>query len=196
MLPIAFLEHELPGRMRLRVPSMRGDPSFFQNAVRDLADRPFIHALRVNPDTGSILISHSGDTDAIRASAAERGIFDLRLQESGRLPDPCERAADGGAVEPSLLNAAAAALVGLGVYQIVRGDPLGTATESFWHAYAAHRFLKSPLLASALLGLGLIQFLRGHVLGTASALLFYALMIQHLAELPAATDNRPEDAPT
>lgn len=67
--------------------------------------------------------------------------------------------------------------------------PWGTGSEFFWHGYAAHRLLRSPLVASALVGVGVLQFLRGRVLGSPSALLFYALVIHYVGNA-ADTDRR------
>jgi hypothetical protein len=33
VLPMAYIEHQIPGRMRLRVPERRGDVGFFQSIV-------------------------------------------------------------------------------------------------------------------------------------------------------------------
>ncbi|MDK1493180.1 hypothetical protein QN219_24565 [Sinorhizobium sp. 7-81] len=45
------------------------------------------------------------------------------------------------------------------------------------------------MLASTLAGIGVLQLLRGRVLGSASAFVFYALVIQYLAN--AADTDRP-----
>jgi len=40
MIPVAYIEHQLPGRVRLRVPSRRGEVPFFEKVVRELSKHP------------------------------------------------------------------------------------------------------------------------------------------------------------
>jgi len=45
MIPVAYIEHQLPGRVRLRVPSRRGEVPFFEKVVRELSKHPAIREL-------------------------------------------------------------------------------------------------------------------------------------------------------
>ncbi|WEX89898.1 hypothetical protein PZN02_005230 [Sinorhizobium garamanticum] len=191
MLPIAFLEHESPGRVRLKVPSKRGDASFFQGVERDLADNGVIGVLKTNHQTGSITIWHTGDIDALRDDAAARRIFELRAERPGTSARAVVRALKPGG-DTGLLKATGAGLIGFGLLQVLRGQTLGTASEFFWHSYAAQRLLGSPLLASALGGIGLLQLMRGRVLGSASGLLFYAVIVHSLAHAIEKERERAE----
>jgi hypothetical protein len=181
MMPTAFLEHQLPGRVRLKISSKRGDVSFFQSIVQRLVDHPDIDELSANPQTGSILILHSGDVDAIAHFAAQRGIFEMRRREPISAPARAKKSTDAAALEVRPLTAAAVGLSGLGLYQITQGQPLGSAVENFWNAFGAYRILKNPALAFGLVGFGLYQLMRGQLLGSASSLFFYALVAHHIA---------------
>ena len=169
MVPSAFLEHQLPGRIRLRIPAKRGDGAFFETAKRGLAGNAAVKEVIANPNTGSLLIRYAGDVDGLATDVAERGIFTVqRPNPIARRPKPAATAAP--------INAAAVGLSGLGLYQVSRGRALGSASEIFWNAYGAYRVLDNPALALLLCGLGLWQTLRGDWLGPASALFFYALV--------------------
>lgn len=174
MVPSAFLEHQLPGRVRLRIPAKRGDCAFFETAKQGLAGNAAVKEVVANPQTGSLLIRYTGDIRGLATEAAERGIFAVQRAGSvARRPKPAATAAP--------VNTAVVGLSGLGLYQVARGRALGSASEIFWNAYGAYRVLDNPALALLLCGLGLWQTLRGDWLGPASALLFYALVARKLA---------------
>ena len=179
MVPSAFLEHQLPGRIRLRIPAKRGDGAFFETARQGLAGNAAVKEVIANPHTGSLLIRYTGDMRGLASEAAERGMFTVqRANPIARRPKPAATAAP--------INAAAVGFSGLGLYQVARGRALGSATEIFWNAYGAYRVLDNPGLALLLCGLGAWQALRGDWLGPASALFFYALVAgRHTADGPA-----------
>ena len=58
MLPIAEIEHFMPGRMRVKVRDRRGDLTYFRSVIEKLSKHPEIAGLRANPTTGSIVIQH------------------------------------------------------------------------------------------------------------------------------------------
>ena len=179
MVPTAFLEHQLPGRIRLRIPAKRGDGAFFETARQGLAGTPAVREVVANPHTGSLLIRYTGDIRNLATEAAERGMFTVqRAKAASRTSKAPATAAP--------VNTAVVGLSGLGLYQVARGRALGSASEIFWNAYGAYRVLDNPALAVLLCGLGLWQTLRGDWLGPASALLFYALVARKLtADGPA-----------
>ena len=78
MLPAAFIEHQLPHRLRLKIPSMRGDGAFFEELARRLSMLPGVTALSANPVTASILIHHAGDSKAVTSMMVQEGLLDVR----------------------------------------------------------------------------------------------------------------------
>jgi hypothetical protein len=179
MVPTALLEHQLPGRVRLRIPAMRGNGAFFETAKQGLAGTAAVQEVIANPHTGSLLIRYTGDIGKLATEAAERGLFTVqRARAASRNPKAAATAAP--------VNTTVVGLSGLGLYQVARGRALGSASEIFWNAHGAYRILGNPALALLLCGLGLWQTLRGDWLGPASALLFYALVARKLmADSPA-----------
>lgn len=180
-LPQALVEHELPGRLRLRVPSRRGDRPFFEAVSERIAGLAGVRRVRANPLTGSLLVEHATSAAAIAALAREHGSFDLIAP--GALPAPREVPAAPArpAVLPDPLSLAAAGLAGAGAYQLARGRVLGSASENLWNAYGAYAVLKQPWTAVVLVGFGLYQLAAGQGLGSAVSLFLYALNARHLA---------------
>jgi hypothetical protein len=146
MIPPAFIAHRLPGRIRLRIPSRKGDSRYFLDLERGLRSCPGVKAVSVNPVTASVLVSHAetANADGIARCAKQADLFALAGDERRTLP-LIRRAED-------VLRQADERLIGLS-----RG-----ASD-----------LRSTLLL-LLLGAGLVQLVRGEVLGSASTLLWYA----------------------
>jgi hypothetical protein len=178
MVPPAYVEHELPGRIRVRIPSRRDDVTFFQAAMERLYGCAEITAFAANPRTASILIQHSGNAAAIAEFAVRQQLFDIRRQ-----PEAAPRAARRlpladlrSRAQPAAV--AALALSGLALYQGARGRLTGNALETFWMSYQVRKQLDNPWLATAYFGVGLYRMVTGPVLGPATSLAYYAATIR------------------
>ncbi len=57
----ATVAHHVPGRMRLKIPSAKGNEAVFQEIRQTLAETPGIHDIEVNATTGSITVHYSVD---------------------------------------------------------------------------------------------------------------------------------------
>jgi hypothetical protein len=195
MAATAFVEHELPGRVRLKIPSHRGDVTFFESLVRTLSDLVGIDELIANPFTGSIIIRHSGPAEPIVSRAAELDLFEIgeRDEASRRRFLPLSWA-DRDPRTPEILSAASLLLAGLGTYQLSQGEVLGSASENFWSAYSSSRLLESLGLATLFAGLGIYQLLNGRLLGSAASLFFYALLALRIAELGGPEASQKQSA--
>ena len=192
MTPVALVEHKLPGRLRLRIPSCRGDVLFFERVIGALSKHPDVKELAANPLTGGLLILHAGSVQALTAEAARQGFFEIG---TGEPRSAQSKTAQGGKSRPTAaiaaggsgpLDAIATALSGLALFQATQGQALGNATENFWNAYGAHRFLGRPGIAAGFALAGVYQMLRGQLLGAASSLLFYSLIARQLADIDRA----------
>lgn len=179
MTPIATIQHQIPGRLRLRIPARRGDVSFFHGIVQALSKLPGVEKLDAIPLTGSIIIRHSGSAQAIAAAATERGLFEIGPEEPKEAPAPSTRRRPYS----GLRSTAATGLSGLALFQVARGRLTGNAAENFWNAYGAQRILGRPEIAAGFVMLGIVQMLRGQLLGSASSLLFYSLITRQLASV-------------
>jgi hypothetical protein len=148
MPPPATVVHELPGRIRIRVPSRRGDAPYFEAAAEALARCPLVEAVRFNPLAGSLLLLHRSDRESIREYAEARGLFSVRDE-----PELGSPATTTTAALHSMLGRFDDALLGA---TRNTGD-LRTVT-----------FL-------ALVGAAALQFARGNVLPAGVTLLHYAM---------------------
>jgi hypothetical protein len=180
MAPTAIIEHQLPGRARLRISSKRGDVAWFASVIQALSRYPEIDELSANPRTGSILIRHQEPVDLLELLASEGSLMEVQTGNPGR-PSQTIHRTQIPPVVPGLVDMTVAGLGGLGIYQAARGQVAGTALEHFWSAYGSVRTLRSPTLALGFAGLGLYQLIRGQLIGPAASLLYYALAVRHLA---------------
>jgi hypothetical protein len=184
MVPVAYIEHQLPGRVRLRVPSRRGEVPFFEKVVRELSKHPAIRELTATPLTGSITLQHFEPLHPIIAAAADQKLFETRRLEPQTIVSHAKQA-----VEPrgfGLADGIATGLSGLSLFQAAHGNFLGSAAESLWHAFGARRFLGRPDIAAVFVVFGIYQIFRGQLFGSASSLFFYALVTRQIAAMDQA----------
>lgn len=152
MLPVARCVHRLPTRARIRIPSRKRDAGFF-SVLRERLNRcGQVTGVETNYLTGSALIFFSGDFASIARFAEKEGIFRLADKKHNpnsvthatvatykRLDSQVKRLTGG---EIDLPGATWLALVGAGVYQIVRGKFTAPAWyTAFW--YGLNIFLKA-----------------------------------------------------
>lgn len=185
MIPVAHIEHHLPGRVRLRVPSKRGQAAFFERVVKELSKHPAIWELIASPLTGSITLQYSEPLQAIMDAALELTLFEIGQLKPGvkagesKRPERLGRGA-------SLAGSVAAGLSGLSAYQAVQGNIVGNAVESFWLSFSAQITLGRPDLSAVFAALGVWQMLRGQFLGSASSLFFYSMVMRQVAAVEEA----------
>jgi hypothetical protein len=183
MASVAYIEHQIPGRARLRIPEKRGDARFFQHLIAVLAKHPMVKELDGSPLIGTVRICHSGSVEAITAMAAKEGLFEI----GKRAPQPRQPTTSAGAGDAGMLDSVATGLSGLALVQVTRGEVIGSAAENFWNAYGAQRVLGSKELVTVFAILGMYQVLQGQWLGSASSLFFYAVAARKLAAFDRAT---------
>ena len=132
MIPDAHVSHGMARRLRIKIPSKKGDVSYFSTLRERLASCPGIEEIRVNPQTASALISYECDRKALVEFARENDLFLLkrstRRQKSlfGNVSDTFQsynqdlRKLTGGEVDiPSLIFLS---LLISGIWQIGRGN--------------------------------------------------------------------------
>ncbi len=150
--PEAHISHHTTGRMRIKIPSKKGDIAYLEALKEHFSGLEGIRALEVNPTTGSVLIVHNLDRQTIEQYATAKNLFSLTAANpspAGLHPKVSETFQDLNdqmkaftSGEINVGGAAFLALLGAGIYQIGRGNltaiPWYTA---FW--YALNIFLKS-----------------------------------------------------
>ncbi|MGZ5007309.1 MAG: HMA2 domain-containing protein [Methylobacter sp.] len=77
--PFAYIKHQLPGRVRLKIPQKKKDSGYFERIAEFLTGFPGITQLQLNPAAASILICHAPGTEfgAIGEFAEANGLFNL-----------------------------------------------------------------------------------------------------------------------
>ncbi len=138
--------------MRLKIPSKKGDIAYFM-ALRDkLSKCSCIEKIEANPLTGSALFIYRGDFKAVAENAEANNIFRLKEFEANSKDlhqtvtatfkgiNNRIKSATGGGLDMGAL--AFLSLLGLGIYQISRGNFVMPAWyTAVW--YALNIFLKS-----------------------------------------------------
>jgi hypothetical protein len=147
MLPQATISHRTAERLRIKIPSRKGDGAFF-STVKQSLDRDLKYGLvQINALTGSVLITESGvDLETLAERASRGGLFALEhrpapVQPLGRtvftplleLNRKISGFTEGAVDFPGLVFLA---LCAFGIYEILRGNvrppPWYTA---FWYAF-------------------------------------------------------------
>jgi hypothetical protein len=73
--PEAQIVHAIPGRMRLRVASKKGDPSYFTHVEQELRRFDAVYDVTSNPVTASILILHRDEDETLLEAAEDCELF-------------------------------------------------------------------------------------------------------------------------
>jgi hypothetical protein len=140
MIPAAALVHRSPGRVRLRMPAMRGDDDYFRTVERALAGR--FGAATANSATASVLLTGRISCLDVRRLGIEQTLFDLTLPVATAAAEAPVTTATGAAVAPTadVAQAAAGILVLFALLQAARGNILAPAVTLLWYALEALRW--------------------------------------------------------
>jgi len=153
--PSAYIKHQLPGRVRLKIPQKRGDFRYFGRIADLFADCPGITQLQLNPSAASILICHGTETHFLNIAefAQTNGLFTITEQPEEEetfsipyLPIPKLTSTGLNRLDESLMDFSQGrldgrsllflALIGLAVRQMTRGNIMGPATTLLWYAFS------------------------------------------------------------
>jgi Heavy metal associated domain 2 len=152
MLPEAYISHLTAGRMRIKIPSRKGDGAFF-SALKDYLSKfsefPGIQKIELNPLTGSMLVIHTlGLNPAylklIKADVEQKGLFKIGTSNSshpsasGNIAENFKNVnkeiIDFTRGELDIRSLALIGLIGLGLFQASRGQFMIPAVSAFWYA--------------------------------------------------------------
>ncbi|MGE5502949.1 MAG: HMA2 domain-containing protein [Actinomycetota bacterium] len=141
----AHVRHAMPGRVRLSLPAARGRPHRLDQVRRQLSDMEGVDEVRVNPDTGSVLVLGRGARlERLKQFAVREGLFEIEQLAPELKPvvdvlsghvkelDDGLRRATGGRLD--LAGAAILALAGVALVQVVRGEIAAPAMTLLWYA--------------------------------------------------------------
>ncbi|NTW67366.1 MAG: hypothetical protein HGB21_13835 [Nitrospirae bacterium] len=86
MIPAAVIAHASTGRLRIRVPSRKGDIAALKSLGDQLAACPGILSIEVNPGTGSILLLHQTTVQEIAEHGRSKNLFSLAAPKDAKVP--------------------------------------------------------------------------------------------------------------
>lgn len=179
MPPIAYVVHSLPGRVRLRVPSRRGDRRYFSQLPGMLQNVSGIAILRVNPAAGSVVLRHEVSLQQVRRAAWRSAAFLLDVPDHrGARRSVRIGWRDSPAAEPTPIAVGkpySKAQAGRRLLTALRNGHSRSAIENLFHGYAAMRVARDPLTGLMLLGAGAAQLARGDLLSSVLAIAFRAV---------------------
>jgi hypothetical protein len=144
--PEAVVVHKMSGRMRIRVPSKRGDAGYFGSVKDTLSTLEGVEGVEVTPYTASVLVRGLATVEAVTDAAKSRGLFSLKVERAVKVTTFHDAVAERvGALDERIKTAtgatfdlpglAFAALMGAGIYQIARGNFAAPAWyTAFWYA--------------------------------------------------------------
>jgi hypothetical protein len=147
MTATAYIQHQVPGRLRIRVPARRGNVEYFAALARHLSALPGVERLEANHRTAGVLVVHDPGTTAERIlnDAQHGGLLTLH-GAPGHTLTAAEKAGLGlQGLDSGLRNMTRGdldarslilgAFVTMGVVQLTRGHVMGPAVTLFWYAY-------------------------------------------------------------
>jgi hypothetical protein len=137
----ALIVHQMPGRMRIRIPAMRGNADYFSDLAGKLGNIAGMAAVKANPATASIVMQFSGNPQGVLEHLRELDLDPtIKHHEtqaaSGSGIRPV-RLVTGRDINPMFMAGLTLALVGL--VQTYRGKVAVPSITAFWYAVEAFR---------------------------------------------------------
>ena len=146
IIPEAYISHRINQRIRVKIPSKRGQVDFFSELERAFSGRDNLEQrVEVNPYTASALFLGRYSLKTIAEKGRKTGLFDLQsskirketllgnVRNTFKDADKSLLKFSGGELDiPSVIFLG---LVGHGLYQFVRGNLTGPPWyTAFWYA--------------------------------------------------------------
>ena len=133
MMPEAVIGHTIPGRVRLKIPGMRGDPVYFQMAAEILQGASGVRTVETNHRTASILVTGpAAALPRLRRIGSDHDLFHL-TDHAGSGTRGGERRTRITA-RRDVQNRIAVILLALAFVQILRGQIMVPALALIWNA--------------------------------------------------------------
>jgi hypothetical protein len=149
MIPDAIIAHASSGRLRVKIPSQRGNLGALKSYGDQFAACPGVLSIEVNPVTGSILLIHQTTVREIAEYARSRNLFSLEEQKGPKVPSAdlrrnlgetfksfdrqIQNLTDG---DMDLSGFALAALIAAGTAQILTGNAVAIPWfAAYWYAF-------------------------------------------------------------
>ena len=146
--------HNLPGRVRFKIPERRGDHAFFDEISTRLRKFPSVRHAEANPVTASLLLHYSGDLDSEPMQAVLNALAEIVELELSAPPVAKRLRADAVEVDQAiqrfthgaldLSSATALGLLALAGVQLLRGQQPVIVVSLAWYAAELLRRWEEP----------------------------------------------------
>jgi hypothetical protein len=141
-LAVAHLVHACPSRTRLSVAELKGQAAPLTSLCDALSELEGVERVEARPLTGSLIVTHGGDTRALLGSIAEAGLLEIR-----EAPEPHDPGAEASAWQEwldrrleevggkniNLKGVAALAFFAMALRQIAAGRVMPPAATALWY---------------------------------------------------------------
>lgn len=153
----AYVVHALPGRVRIKIPSRRGDAAYFVQLQSELSRCKGVAAIQANLRAASVLIAFAptGDLNTIASFARKKKLFNLEAE--AQLPQQSigeiaaaqlnfvdRLLATGSRGHIDLQSSFFVLFLGLALRQIWRGEIMMPAIPLLWTALGLLKDLRPP----------------------------------------------------
>lgn len=137
----AVIVHQIPGRIRLRVPGMRGNADYFAALTDSLGDAPGVQDVKASPGTASVVVRFDGEAQRIFEQMHRFGLSPKTREDVSEAVKRAGlgrvRLVSGRDIDPMFMAGTALALFGL--VQTFRGKIVVPSITAFWYALEAFR---------------------------------------------------------
>lgn len=146
-LPEARITHTTSGRLRIKIPSKKGNTSYFKSLKGRFSDWGKVQKAETNAVTAGVLLLHDADIKDISKFAEENRLFRVESLERKQAPlankirssfkdfNTRVKKLTGG--ELDLPSAGFLCLLSLSIYQIARGNFYAPAWyTSLWYGFS------------------------------------------------------------
>lgn len=145
MLPEAHISHRTMHRLRIKIPSKKGNQVFFRKMEESFLDLPGVESIETNPLTSSVLICHHADPRSLCELIRQRSIVNLKepsapttvrqdIFRGFKTANTQISSLTGGKAD--LWDVAGLSLIGSGIYQMLKGNFAAPAWyTAFWYAF-------------------------------------------------------------
>ncbi len=144
MMPRAEVVHQMPGRLRVRIPERRNNREYFAKVREQLANLEGVRTVETNWASGSVLLLHNSTPEELTRAASERQLFDVQGEPPSAMP-VSQRLARGSSRVVDRVNRftrgevdfngiVVLGFVAAGISQLLRGHRLPAGVTLLWYA--------------------------------------------------------------
>jgi len=163
MIPVAYINHAINGRLRVKIPDKRRDETYFSNLNQQLRQCENVENVVSNPLNGSVLITGTGvNQEKITSYAETQGLFSIQQKDSllmavPHIPKPLTKVMTlpvgivneiiktGSNKSIDLGGFFFLSLMSIGIYQVARGNVmLPSWHTAFWYSLGLYSTLIKP----------------------------------------------------